>query len=305
MPRIAVAVMVVVTMGVCIGINTVRFPVVWEMINTPRAANAPRVQAATQEPVTAPTPAPPRGTRAIDLSDMAPPMIHGDLPEAQGLMRTLGSPEPDVLDGGNDTQSAYPSSGGNSMHFVSEPSAKMARPRDGPDTSAGRDLAVTNNAPSSEIPSPGTLPHGSGPSHDTPVDTAAPIVFGPGPAERNDSSSDAAVTRPPGTSNTGAGAGADTLPEASAESTPWPAQMSPILKFAAKPRIPGGELGDWRAERPLVPIDWPDDKPSPTSSSWSLVERLPEVEPTEQIAPWARFNRPPDSPIPIYPSTGM
>ena len=73
MPRIAVALMVVGTIGVSIGINTARFPVVWEMVGG-SSTEAPPKDAAP-----APVPSVSRPPEPVDLSDVAPPTTSGDL----------------------------------------------------------------------------------------------------------------------------------------------------------------------------------------------------------------------------------
>ncbi len=313
MPRIAVAIMVIVTVGISIGINTARFPVVWEMVSTHHVKPLPK------ELAPAPMPSVSCPAEAVDLSSFAPPATNDSSSDMRAPIRVPQSPTPEAPDSeGNDVQSAYPFPGSDPTHLVSEPLADVRRQPGGLETGTSGPLEPTTDGPDYA-----GMDHGQNPdeppaessssenaSSERPLhQTPAPIVFGlparaPSNATLNISAANA--TGPNHGAARPAATGAVLLP---AGPTTWPARMVPSLKFAAKPPIADVGLHDWRTERPLVPIVWPDQGRSATVSTpgalASSIERLPKVEPTDQAAPWKELRRLPASPIPIYPSTGQ
>ncbi|MBN1590162.1 MAG: hypothetical protein JW888_11650 [Pirellulales bacterium] len=303
MPRIVVAIMVVVTIGASIAINTARFPVVWKMVG------APSEGVSTRRTVPSPAAAPPvsREPAPVDLSDVAPPPIRGDVSDYDvDTTRVPQLPLPDAPTPRDDNvESAYPSPDSHSMYLVSEPSGDAARRAENVDQQTGPNPAwMDERRDTDESVSDNASHRGQAPKTAV-ANMAPPISFGPATGASSNTVAAQLATNRRWASRESLGVGTSSID--SNEPTTWPAQMAPILKFGNKPLIAGGDAGDAQAERPLVPIDWPDDKPAadPRPEPPLLsVERLPKVVPTEKAAPWDEPRRLPDSIIPIYPSTG-
>ncbi|NLE38482.1 MAG: hypothetical protein GX621_10705 [Pirellulaceae bacterium] len=338
MPRIAVAILVVVTIGGAIAINTARYPVVWEMVSptTRSVAPTPSLPEAAPAPVA-------RESQEMDLSEVAPPPIRRGIPSRGDL--TVGLPDAAGSELGefgltesrdDEYRSSGLTSGVDSMRLVSDPSSQPL-----PDAVNLEPREATRQEPrrheprrhESSLTSEGsagldsTAQGGMGWTVDrlSPIvassdnmrrqravpSPAAPIVFGAaaysgaavGLGPRHDVSSSSAA------------------PE-NHYSEKWPARVSPILKYAAQPAAAKDESDDWRADRPLVPIvrsgedssletssarandDSALSNASTSESGSSAIRRLPGVPKSDETTPWIMPPRSADSPIPIYPRTG-
>ncbi|HBO44001.1 MAG TPA: hypothetical protein DD670_08725 [Planctomycetaceae bacterium] len=326
MPRIAVAILVVVTIGGAIAINTARYPVVWEMVApTPRSvAPTPALPEAATLPVV-------REPEEVDLSEVAPPSVRRRMPIKESL--AVGSPDAagsgfgafDSTESGDDEyRLPERTSGADSMRLVSDPS-KQGSPdavnleqRDATRMEPGRNEAASTSADSSRLDS--ARPSGMGGA----VDRSPPVG-----AALNNTPRQPAVASPAAPIVFGAAATPGRPPDGSSSATAmenhyserWPAQVSPILKYAAQPAAEKDESNDWRADRPLVPIVRSEDgsssgkssatadgspvspKNSSSESGSATVRRLPGVPMRDETTPWIMPPRSADNPIPTYPST--
>ncbi|MBN2216931.1 MAG: hypothetical protein JW719_06110 [Pirellulales bacterium] len=301
MPRIAVAIMVVLTIGVSIGVNTAQFPVVRKMLN--RSAGNAASQAASRAPLAA---EPAESSREdVDLSQFAPPTIQAassdvpTLPEAtpSPTSETNGSGTADLHTSVNPSSDASP--GGGAMHLVSQ-----QPPIDG-QSIVSKSLGTSSvllgeEQDAARGPAPGFLAGDPGAAGALFPEPARPIAFGP-------AATPIGSTLPAGRFSSRNVENA--APYDASESTTWPAEMAPTLKLAAKPVIAGGDDGDWREQRPLVPLRRPSDQvsatPVSTSRSGLSIERLPEVLATEPAPPWKDLVRSREISEAIYPSTGQ
>ena len=310
MPRIAVAVLVVATIGGAIGINTVRYPIVWEMVNASRTKTVDEID--LPEPAVTGS----REPQTVDLSEVAPPPLGRDATREQGAAEL---PEPTSLDSAELDAPARrlsrTSSAEDSMHLVSDRSTEKISTTTG--LAQGKTARQEFNdhgegtrstdLPSRTVPSPGRAETAVDPSiserfgsHEierqrTPASPTAPIVFGP------ISRGDAAIESP-----SRRNVSRLSRPSPQANSQKWPAQVSPILKYAAQPSVENPATAS-TDERRLVPVVQRDDEPSADTSfdgDSMAVSRLPGVPTSDDTASWAMSPRSADSPIPVYPATG-
>jgi hypothetical protein len=162
MPRIAMAVAVVVTVGLSIGINIARFPAVWEMVNSPGVASA-------SPPIASPSASFEPGS-AADLSRMAPPGSLGAPPlDAAGPIRVAESAPIATEDKSDKPGSSEPLPQGVPARLVSAGQPEAETPKDSPSS-------IT--APSSNVVAGGEKPQ-TGPSPGT-SQPAAAVASGAG-----------------------------------------------------------------------------------------------------------------------------
>lgn len=296
MPRIAVAILVVVTIGACIGINVVRYPVVWEMVGRP-----PHRMVAPQTQTPAPTQPRIVPQEVVDLRAYAPPMVHASSAppnEPSDAADPPGSnaarPQGDAIESPTDS-----TAGGGTMHFISE----SARDRD---PMAGGAATGESRPPSdwADSSAPALLPTDAT-ATDAVAGAARPIAFGPATGASVSSQPDRVGASAPAAAGEGRLPGFS--PEGDADATPWPAQLAPTLKLGAKPAIGDDAPSDVRDE-PMVPILRPKQAESTASSSRDsdgpLVERLPRVSAADPKPPWSNYDRRPEISKAIYPTTG-
>lgn len=302
MPRIAVAIMVVLMIGVSIGLNTAQFPVVRKMLN--RSASNAASQTASPAPLAA---EPVESSRQdVDLSQFAPPTIQAASSDVPALPESTPSPTSETNGSGttdlhtsvNPSSDASPDGG--AMHLVSQ-----RPPIDGQSNNVSQSLGTSSillgeEQDAAREPAPGLLPGDPGAAGPLFPEPARPIAFGPAPTPI-DSTLPAGRFSPRNVENA--------APFDASESTTWPAETAPTLKLAAKPVIDaGGDDGDWREQRPLVPLRPPSDQTAATTVSTSRsglsLERLPEVLATEPSPPWKDLVRSREISEVIYPSTG-
>jgi len=304
MPRIAVAVMVVLTIGVSIGINVARFPVVWDMVNHSPKGVLP------QEPLPMPVPPAVPSQEVVDLGDFSPPTALGSSSRTGAEGRATPSPRsgPTASRSAERSASSPSSAGGSSMHLVSEPRSGTAGPLNDTLARAGSDGgAVGRESSMADSAAVGLFP-GDTLARDAVPKTARPITFGPLTAATpiGRGSGGAGWTAPAAGSAEGKSV---TAPVDCPEATTWPAQLAPTLKLGAKPLLGNGEFDEWREEEPMVPIHRPNGvtarAASTRDSPASSVERLPRILPSDVTTPWSEYDRRPEISKAIYPSTGQ
>jgi len=306
MPRIAVAVMVVVTIGVSIGINIARFPVVWDMVSQPHRKAAPQQPA---QPLPAPAMAAPRSEEVVDLGDFSPPPIHASSPERDAQADVSQSPlsNPTAPQGSDEQPSSPSPDDAGPVHLVSQPTTDTGTSSDDtpvpprPESGTGGSEPIT-----ADSSPPGPLPATASPEG-RPIEIASPIVFGPVASAAPTAIALGGAGMNPVVAS-GMAAGVGMAPAGGSGSTTWPAQVAPSLKLAARPLISDEEAAKWQEDRALAPIHRPGQRPAGGASlpgvGTSGVERLPRVLSSGPKPRWSSTDHRPEILNAIYPSTG-
>ncbi|HLA85120.1 MAG TPA: hypothetical protein VJL29_10020 [Thermoguttaceae bacterium] len=314
MPRIAVAVMVVVIMGVSIGINIARFPIVWTMVN-----HAPK-KVAAEEPTPPVMPAV-RTPKEVDLSQFTPPRPQNIQNNASGGHESLLANESAAGSTGAlppEVPSAVGVPTGDTMHLISERSDEQGRQPDRSETPVGSGSVSGNAASAAESAASGAVGFSPGgePSAVGAAEIAPPIVFGPMPATPIGPVSADPAGRG-GVMGFGARPGLGLPDASSAASTTWPAEAAPTLKLGARPLFAeqaqptersdqaeraraverneqpeqdkqpdlvvkakqvAGEPSNWHERRPLVPVAWPTHDSRESTLSTASSDSPPRIE---------------------------
>lgn len=289
MPRIAAVIGVFAVVAICIFVNIKRYPSVWNMVGTsPWFTQDANI--ASQAPAPEPT----------KVAENAAPEKPAPQPEPEKTAHKAHAhkplpslrPEPD----NHSTAAAdllVGSSAGESIESASSSDVKASQTQ-------------TAKMPAYQGLNPG------------PIKIPAPV------SEPVAASGRKPKTFKNSTSATSQIAGPITPPGGSGQN--WPAEMSPKMKYAAKPPLLESSQ-QWNSERPMVPVVRPKkdkkkntSKPDPKDSSKNVpakqtgpsaksdddvvVRRLPRVDPKRRPIRMSIQGDYPAKPIPVYPSTG-
>ncbi|MBN2293520.1 MAG: hypothetical protein JXM70_13915 [Pirellulales bacterium] len=296
MPRIAAVIGVFAVIAICTFVNIKRYPAVWDMVGS-----SPWF---TQDANSSPKDHAPQSSEIANSAITEESAPASQTVQESRVQKTLPSLRPEI--------SSHSNSVGNSWQDYS-------------------------SSDSVEYPDYGSYEDDYSPSEESsPTETAKTPVYqglNPGPIKVQDPITKSVATNDYTSDYTSDYASdytsetpqeADSTAHSGNTDNKWPAEMSPKMKYAAKPPLLESSQ-QWNTERPVVPVVRPDEdkknaKPNSKDSSKNkpakksetnsdddedtVVRHLPKVDPNRKPIRMNIQNSYPVDPIPVYPDTG-